>query len=88
MENLPYVIFHNHFPFKTRIPAVCLLTSGLWVIVFDFSDLRKRYLNDVAVRAFHLDAWSGECLSGFHAPNNTPHALAVGRYNLDVVFAV
>ena len=27
-------------------------------------------------------------MSGFHAANNTPHALAIQRYNLNIVFAV
>ncbi len=63
-----------------------LLPSG--VVVFDFGDRGKRYLDDLAIGAFYLHAWSGECLSGFHAPDNAPHALAVKRYDLNIVFAV
>jgi len=67
-------------------PAFCLLLTA--VVVFDFGDRRKRYLDDLAIGAFYLHAWSGECLSGFHAPDNAPHTLAVNRHDLNIVFAV
>ena len=64
----------------------CLLRTG--VMVFNFGDRRKRYFDDLAVSAFYLDAWGGECLSGFHAPDNASHALAIKSYDLNIVFAV
>jgi hypothetical protein len=67
-------------------PSVCLLLTA--VVVFDFGDRRKRYLDDLAIGAFYLHAWSGECLSGFHASDHTPHALAINRHDLNIVFAV
>lgn len=57
-------------------------------MVLDLGNSGKRYLNDLAISAFYLDAWGCECLSGFHAPDNAPHALAINSYNLDIVFAV
>ena len=58
------------------------------VVIFNLSDRRKGNLDDLAVRAFYLHAWGGECLSGLHAPDNTAHALAVNRHDLDIVFAI
>lgn len=57
-------------------------------MVFDLGDRRKRYLDDLAVSAFHLHAGSSECLGGFHASDNAAHAQTVNRYDLDIVFAV
>jgi hypothetical protein len=57
-------------------------------MVLNLCDRRKRYLDDLAIGAFDLYAWSGEGLSGLHAPDNAPHALAVNRYNLNIIFAV
>lgn len=57
-------------------------------MVFDFGDRRERYLDDLAVGAFYLDARSGEGLSSFHASHNTPYALPVKRYDLNIVLAV
>jgi hypothetical protein len=68
------------------LPATCRLLTG--VVIFDFGDRRKRYLDNLAIGAFYLDAWSRECLSGFHAPDNAADALAVNRYDLNIVFAV
>ena len=69
-------------------PAACFLPLATGVMVLDFGDRRKWYLDDLAIGAFYLDAWSGEGLSGFHAANNAPDALAVNRYDLNIVFAV
>ena len=70
------------------LPAVCLLLLPTVVMVFDFGDRGKRYLNDLAISAFDLDARGCECLSGFHAADKAPHALTIYSYNLDIVFAV
>ncbi len=73
--------------YSRPLPATLLLTAHR-VVVFNLGDRRKGYLDDLAVRAFYLHAWGGEGLSGFHAPDNAPHALAVKRHDLDIVFAV
>jgi hypothetical protein len=57
-------------------------------MVFDFGDRGEGYLNDLAISAFYLYARGCECLSGFHAPDDAPHALAINSYNFDIVFAV
>jgi len=57
-------------------------------MIFDLGDRREGDFDYLSVRAFHLYAWSSECLSGFHAANNAPHSLAVNRYNLDITFTV
>jgi hypothetical protein len=72
----------------TASPAACFLPLATGVMVFDFGDRRERYFDDLAVGTFDLDAGSGEGLSGFHASHNTPHALPVKRYDLNIVFAV
>lgn len=75
-----------------RIPgskiAWCLLPTALPIVIFDFGDSRKRYLHYFTIRALYLDAGSGECLRGFHAANCAPHALAVNRDDLNIVFAI
>lgn len=68
--------------------AACLVPAELRIVIFDFSNGGKGNFDDFTVRAFHLDAWRGECLSGFHAANDAPHALAIHRYDLNIVFAV
>jgi hypothetical protein len=57
-------------------------------VILDLGDRRKRYFDDLAVGAFYLHTWSGECLGGLHASDNAPHALAVNRYDLNIVFPV
>jgi hypothetical protein len=57
-------------------------------VVFDLSNGGKRYLNDLTIGAFYLNAWSGERLRGFHAPDNASHSLAVNRNYLNIVFAI
>lgn len=73
--------------FRLPLPVSLLLTAHR-VVVFNLGDRRKGYLDDLAVRALYLHAGGGECLSGLHAPDNAPHALAVNRHDLDIVFAV
>src|SRR2546423_1032002 len=76
---------------RLLLPAalpVSLLLAAHRVVVFNLGDSRKGYFDDLAVRAFYFHAWGGECLSGFHAPDNAPHALSVNRHDLDIVFAV
>jgi len=79
------VLWHLLLP--TALP-VSLLLAAHRVVVFNLGDRGKGYLYDLAVRAFYLYAWGGECLSGFHAPDNAPHALSVNSHDLDIVFAV
>ena len=57
-------------------------------MIFDFSDRRERNLNYFAISALYLHAGSSEGLSGFHASDDAPHALAVNRYNLNIIFAI
>jgi len=57
-------------------------------MVLDLGDRGKWYLHYLTISAFHLDARGGECLGGFHAANDAPNALAIDRYNLNIVFAV
>ena len=71
----------------TALPVNLLLTAHR-VVVFNLGDRRKGYFDDLAVRALYLHAGRGECLSGLHAPDNAPHALAVNRDDLDIVFTV
>lgn len=68
--------------------AVYLLIPARRIVILDLGDRRKRYLHYLPVRAFHLDAGSCESLSGFHAANDAPHALAIHRYNLNIIFSV
>lgn len=68
--------------FQRRVPGPVLLS----VMVFNFRDGGKGYLDDLAVSAFHLYAGSRECLSGFHAANYASHALSVQGHDLHVVF--
>src|SRR2546422_3799226 len=68
-------------------PQPSLRTSHQ-IMIFDFSNGGKGDFDDFAIRAFHFDAWSGERLGGFHAADDTPHALPIHRYNLHISFAV
>ncbi len=73
----------------SRLPLpVSLLLTANRVVVFNLGDRRKGYFDDLAVRAFYFHAGGGECLSGLHAPDNAPHALAINRHDLDIVLAV
>ena len=56
-------------------------------MVLDLCYRRKGYLHNFPVGAFHLDTWSRQCLSGFHAANGTSNTLAIDRYDLNIVFA-
>lgn len=71
----------------TALPVNLLLTAHR-VVVFNLGDRRKGYFDDLAVRALYLHAGRGECLSGLHAPDNAPHALAVNSHDFDIVLAV
>jgi len=54
-------------------------------------DLCNRWegdLNDLPVRAEHLDAWRGERLRGFHTANCTPYSSAISSNDFNVVFPV
>ena len=64
----------------------CLLTAS--IKVFDFSDGRKRYLDDLTVCAFDLNAWRGQSLGRFHTADDSAYALAVHRYDLNVILAI
>ncbi len=61
---------------------------GLWIVVFDFGDGRKRYLDDLAACALNLYAGRRQGLRGFHAADDAAHALTIDGYDLNVVFAV
>jgi hypothetical protein len=65
-------------------PVSCLLA----IMVLDLSDRGKRYLDYLAIRTLHLYAGGCEGLSRFHTANNATHALAIHRYNLNIVLAV
>src|SRR6266536_4346193 len=58
------------------------------VMIFDLSDRRKRYLDDLAALSFHLDTRSSQSLRGFHTPNDAANPPAVEGDDLDVVFPV
>lgn len=58
------------------------------IMIFDFSNQRKRDFDDLAACAFHLDAWSCECLSCFHAADDAADAETVNRYDLNIIFPV
>jgi hypothetical protein len=74
---------------KSALPtAFSPATAHLRIVILDLSDRRKRYLDDLAVRAFHLDAWGCESLSGFHATNDAPYTLAINCNNLNIIFTV
>jgi hypothetical protein len=57
-------------------------------VVNDLADGCERDFDDLAVGAFHLDAWDGERLCHLHAADDAAHALAVGRDDFNVVLAV
>lgn len=57
-------------------------------MVYDFRDGEERNLDYLAVGAFDLDAWRRQRLCRFHAADDATYAVAVGRYNLNVVPAV
>jgi len=74
-----------------KVPVWVCPAAGLGllaIMILDFGNRGKRYFDYLTVRAFDLYTWSCEGLSGFHAANNAPHALAIHRYNLNIVFAV
>ena len=58
------------------------------VKILDLSDRCKRYFDDFAARAFHLDTRSGQSLGGFHAFNDAANAPAINSDDLNVVFSV
>src|ERR1043166_692712 len=45
-------------------------------------------LDDVAIRTFHFDTWSGECLCSFQTVNDSADSSSVCSENLDVWLAV
>jgi hypothetical protein len=63
-------------------------TILLGIVILDLSYRGKRYLDYLAVRAFHLDAWGCECLGGLHAANDATHAFASNCNNLNIIFTV
>lgn len=69
-----------------------ILASGfrilLFVVVYDFGDDRERNFDDLAVGALDFDARRGQRLRHLHTVNDATYALAVGRDDLDIVFAV
>jgi hypothetical protein len=67
-------------------PAAC--SCLLSIVVFDFGYCRKRYFDYLTVGAFHFYAGGGEGLSSFHAANDSAHAYAIYRYDLNIVLAV
>jgi hypothetical protein len=57
-------------------------------MIDDFRDGGKRYLDDLAVGYFHLQARGRQCLCGLHAADDAAHAIAVRGNDLYVVLAV
>jgi hypothetical protein len=84
----------TRMPFCPRLTAHGLLSAAFCLRAFRgievsyFGDGGKLDLDDLAICTLDLNARRGQCLSSFHAPNDTPDALSVGGYDFDVVFAV
>jgi hypothetical protein len=70
---------------RMRVPISMISSS---IVVFDFGDGGKGYLNDLSVGAFDLYAGSSEGLGGFHAAYNAPDATAIDGDYLYIVLTV
>ena len=70
-----------------RIYQGIYASSGC-IVILNLRDRRKRYLHDLAIRTFHLDAGCGEGLGGLHTFDCTSHSLAVCSNDLDIILAV
>lgn len=57
-------------------------------MIFDLSDVGKRYLDKFTVRTLYLDAGSGEGLGRFHASHDASDTAAINHDDLYIVFAV
>jgi len=47
------------------------------IVISYLGNLREGDLDDVAVRTFHFDTWSGECLRSFEAVNGSADSSSV-----------
>jgi hypothetical protein len=70
--------------------ALSCLSFGVGrpVMIDDFRDGRKWYLDNFATGHFHLQARRGQGLCGFHAADNAAHAIAVRGDDLHVIMAI
>ena len=60
----------------------------LVIMISYLGNLWEGDLDDVAIRTFHFDTWSGECLCSFQTVNDSAHSSSVCSENLDVWLAV
>ena len=72
----------------TEAPYYLSAFSLHLVMIFDLGDRRKRYLDDLTTRTFHLDTRSGQSLCGFHALNDAANAPTIQGHDLNVVFPI
>ena len=75
---------------RVLLTARCLLPTASCrrIEVYYFGDTGECNLNDFAVCALNLNARRCQGLRSFHTTNYAPDTLAVGGYDLDVIFAV
>jgi len=71
---------HKYSVQKTVLLSVIMISylGNLW----------EGDLDDVAIRTFHFDTWSGQCLRSFQTVNGSAHSLSVCSENLDVWLTV
>ena len=58
------------------------------IMISYLGNLWEGDLDDVAIRTFHFDTWSGECLCSFQTVNGSADSSSVCSENLDVWLAV
>lgn len=60
----------------------------LAIVIFDLGNVRKGYLDEFAIGALNFDAWGGERLGGFHAPNDATNTPSIDHDDLNIIFTV
>jgi len=58
------------------------------IMISYLGNLWEGDLDDVAIRTFHFDTWSGQCLCSLQTVNDSAHSSSVCSENLDVWLAV
>jgi len=88
ISNFQLPIAHCFVPYEPNRQSAIENRQSSLVVILDFRNGRKRYLNYLARRGQHLHARRRKCLGSFHTADLATHALPVSRYDLHVVFAI